>query len=159
MRPHRHLSQAWAFLAASTLCACIVIPVVLNSGPHGPAHPPVLCQDFPTKIFDELPFLPQGIFPIQGSNACLLCLLHWQKDSYLGSPALHLSLENDTVTVLAQYSLSNISSMTPAQSHCPRGSYVALYISALLVYSVWMFRCHQRATDQGSRCQCSRKVT
>ena len=26
-------------------------------------------------------FLLQGIFPIQGSNPCLLCLLHWQADS------------------------------------------------------------------------------
>ena len=27
-------------------------------------------------------FLPQGIFPIQRSNPCLLCLLHWQVDSF-----------------------------------------------------------------------------
>ena len=26
-------------------------------------------------------FLLQGIFPTQGSNLCLLCLLHWQVDS------------------------------------------------------------------------------
>ena len=26
-------------------------------------------------------FLPQGIFPIQGLNPCLLCLLHWQAGS------------------------------------------------------------------------------
>ena len=26
-------------------------------------------------------FLPQGIFPTQGSNLCLLCLLHWQAGS------------------------------------------------------------------------------
>ena len=26
-------------------------------------------------------FLFQGIFPTQGSNLCLLCLLHWQVDS------------------------------------------------------------------------------
>ena len=26
--------------------------------------------------------LHQGIFPIQGSNPCLLCLLHWQAGSY-----------------------------------------------------------------------------
>ena len=35
-------------------------------------------------------FLLQGIFPTQGSNPCLLCLLHWQADSlslsHLGSP-------------------------------------------------------------------------
>ena len=27
-------------------------------------------------------FLPQGIFPIQRSNPCLLCLLYWQVDSF-----------------------------------------------------------------------------
>ena len=35
-------------------------------------------------------FLLQGIFPNQGSNTCVLCLLHWQVNclplSYLGSP-------------------------------------------------------------------------
>ena len=35
-------------------------------------------------------FLLQGIFPMQGSNLCLLLLLHWQTDSlllsHLGSP-------------------------------------------------------------------------
>ena len=35
-------------------------------------------------------FLLQGIFPTQGLNPCLLCLLHWQTDSlllsHLGSP-------------------------------------------------------------------------
>ena len=29
----------------------------------------------------RLHFLLQGIFPTQGSNLCLLCLLHWQADS------------------------------------------------------------------------------
>ena len=41
------------------------------------------------KYWSTLPFLLQGIFPIQGSNSCLLCLLHWQADSlslhHLGS--------------------------------------------------------------------------
>ena len=36
--------------------------------------------------------LLQGIFPIQGSNPCVLCLLHWQEGSYhwhhLGSPVI-----------------------------------------------------------------------
>ena len=38
----------------------------------------------------ELPFFLQGFFPTQGSNPCLLWLLHWQVDSLplsqLGSP-------------------------------------------------------------------------
>ena len=37
-------------------------------------------------------FLLQGIFPTQGSNLHLLCLLHWQADSlplsYQGSPLM-----------------------------------------------------------------------
>ena len=37
-------------------------------------------------------FLLQGIFPTQGSNPCLLCLLHWQADSlplsHLGNPQI-----------------------------------------------------------------------
>ena len=36
------------------------------------------------------PLRPHGILPTQGSNLCLLCLLHWQADSlpllHLGSP-------------------------------------------------------------------------
>ena len=31
-------------------------------------------------------FLLQGIFPIQGSNSSLLCLLHWQAESILLAP-------------------------------------------------------------------------
>ena len=41
-------------------------------------------------------FLFQGVFPIQGSNPHLLCLLHWQADSLplsdLGIPFLLLSV-------------------------------------------------------------------
>ena len=39
-------------------------------------------------------FLPQGIFLTQGSNLCLLRLLHWQGDClplcHLGSPVFHI---------------------------------------------------------------------
>ena len=34
-------------------------------------------------------FLLQGIFPIQGSNLCLLCLLHWQASSLPLSHLIH----------------------------------------------------------------------
>ena len=51
------------------------------------------------KIFQarvlEWHFLPQGIFPTQGSNTCLLSLLHWQVNSlplgYLGSPSKEIT--------------------------------------------------------------------
>ena len=40
--------------------------------------------------------LLQGIFPTQGLNACLQCLLHWQVDSlppcHLGSPYINIML-------------------------------------------------------------------
>ena len=54
--------------------------------------PPGYCPwDFPGKNTGvSCHFLLQGIFTSQGSNPCLLCLLHWQVDSlppsHLGSP-------------------------------------------------------------------------
>ena len=33
------------------------------------------------EYWSEFPFLLQGFFPTQGSNSCLLWLLHWQVDS------------------------------------------------------------------------------
>ena len=46
--------------------------------------------NFPGKNTEVHHFLFQGIFSTQGSNPCLLYLLHWQADSsplsYLGSP-------------------------------------------------------------------------
>ena len=34
------------------------------------------------EYWDGLPCPPPGIFPSQGLNPCLLCLLHWQVDSF-----------------------------------------------------------------------------
>ena len=45
---------------------------------------------FQTRHWSALPFLLQGIFPTQGSNPHLLCLLHWQADSLpLAPPGKH----------------------------------------------------------------------
>ena len=54
--------------------------------------------DFPSKNTGVgCHFLLQGIFWTQGSNPCLLCLLHWQVDflqlHHLGSHCLHIYLE------------------------------------------------------------------
>ena len=51
--------------------------------PHGPQSARVLCAwDFSGKNTGVGScFLLQGIFPTQGSNQRLLCLLHWQVDS------------------------------------------------------------------------------
>ena len=47
------------------------------------AHPRLLCPwDFPGQYTGVgCHALLQGIFPAQGLNPCLLCLLHWQMDS------------------------------------------------------------------------------
>ena len=61
-------------------------------GPHGLQPARLLYpQSFPGKNTGVgCHFLLQGIFPTQGSNLHLLCLLHWQVDSlplsHLGSP-------------------------------------------------------------------------
>ena len=51
--------------------------------PHGLQPNRLLCpQNFPGKDTGmRCHFLLQRIFPIQGSNPCLLHLLHWQADS------------------------------------------------------------------------------
>ena len=62
---------------------------------HGLQPTRLLCPwNFPGKNTGlGCHFLPQGIFPIQGSNPSLLCLLHWQVDSLLlappGKPGIH----------------------------------------------------------------------
>ena len=50
---------------------------------HG-LYPMLLCPwDFPGKNTGVgCHFLLQGIVPTQGSNLHLLCLLHWQTDSF-----------------------------------------------------------------------------
>ena len=58
--------------------SCLTLP-----DPHGLEPTRVLCPwDFPGKNTGVgCHFLPQGIFPTQGSNSSLFCLLHWQADS------------------------------------------------------------------------------
>ena len=80
-------------MVSSSVCACIVAqscpalsnPVdrsLLGFSAHGIFHS--------KNTGMGCHFLFQGIFPTQGSNLCLLCLLHWQAGSlqlnYLGSP-------------------------------------------------------------------------
>ena len=52
------------------------------------AHEASLSKKFSRQEYWRgLPFLSSGIFPIQGSNPCLLCLLYWKADSL---PLCHL---------------------------------------------------------------------
>ena len=81
-----------------SVCGCIhTCLVVANSWlwqTHWLQPASLLCPwDFPGKnIGVGCHFLLQGIFLIQGSNLCLLSLLHWQADTlplhHLGSPVI-----------------------------------------------------------------------
>ena len=79
-------------LPISALCV-LVCSVVSNSlRPHG-----FLSVEFSRQEYwSGFPFPTQRIFLIQGSNPCLICLLHWQMDSLslheLGSPICALYL-------------------------------------------------------------------
>ena len=53
-------------------------------------------------------FLLQGIFPAQGLNPCLLCLLHWQ-----GVP-LSLGHQSSTLLVITEY--TKLKTLSPSSS-------------------------------------------
>ena len=75
------------------ICVCVLShSVVANClQPHGLSPARHLCpHNFPgMSIGVSCHFLVQGIFPTQGSNLCLLCLLHWQEDCL---PLRHLEI-------------------------------------------------------------------
>ena len=54
-----------------------------------------------------LPFLLQGIFPTQGLNPCLLCLLHWQLGSLPVVPPGKSVRHCTTYFILVLFNLSN----------------------------------------------------
>ena len=72
------------------MCAvCSVASVVSDSlWPYGLSLARLLCPwDSPGKNTGvSCHFLLQGIFPIKGSNQCLLCLLNWQASSLPREP-------------------------------------------------------------------------
>ena len=76
-----------ASLVITLLCALNRSAVSHSLGPHGLHYPPGhLCPswNFPGKNTGVgCHFLLQRIFPAQGWNPHLLCLLHWQVDSLL----------------------------------------------------------------------------
>ena len=72
------------------ICCCLVTkscPTLLQ--PHGQQLTTLLCPwDFPGKnTRGGCHFLLQGIFPSQGSNWHLLCLLHWQAGFFFTTSA------------------------------------------------------------------------
>ena len=81
------LIKKWQSMESYCRLAAQLYPTLLR--PHGLQPTRLLCPwDFPGQNTGVgFCFLPQRIFPTQGSN---LCLLHWQADSlplsYLRSP-------------------------------------------------------------------------
>ena len=62
---------------------CVLSCIRLFATPWIIACQAPLSMDFPGKnTGEDCQFLLQGIFPTQGSNPCLLCLVHWQTDSF-----------------------------------------------------------------------------
>ena len=71
---HAYLKNKYSVCAQSCLTLCIP----MDYSPPGFSYP----WNFPVKNTGVgCHFLLQGIFPTQGSNPCLLHLLHWQVDS------------------------------------------------------------------------------
>ena len=70
------------------LCCCTVLSHFQLSATPGTVIHQALCPlAFPGKNTGVgCLFLLQGIFPTQGSNLTLLCLLHWQADSLPTEP-------------------------------------------------------------------------
>ena len=75
------------------MCVCVCTHSIISNSlqPHGLQPTRLHCPwNFPGKNTGTgYNFLLEGIFPTQGLNPCLLCLLHWQVDYlplyYLGS--------------------------------------------------------------------------
>ena len=78
------------YFSKGDMHVCSVISDFLR--PHGLQPTSLLCPwDFPGKNTGMgCCFLLQGIFPTEGLNPSLLCLLHWETDSlllcHLGNP-------------------------------------------------------------------------
>ena len=82
-----HWLRLFQFYCGWVHVGCSVVSDSLQSRELMPSR--LLCPwDLPGKNTGVgCHFLCQGIFPTQGSNLCLLCLLHWQPDSL---PLSHL---------------------------------------------------------------------
>ena len=70
-------------------------------------------------------FLIQGIFPTQGSNPCLLCLLHWQADSlslhHLGSTFIVQCVCVCVCVCMCAKSLKSCLTLCDPMDHCLPG--------------------------------------
>ena len=90
----------------SSVCACLVIqscPTICGSTDYNRQAP--LSMQFSQKSILDCHFLFEGIFPTQGSNLCLLHLLHWQADSL---PLSHLGILQNRRQALIKQSHQSI---------------------------------------------------
>ena len=87
--------SCWPLYASVCVCVCVCAQslshVWLFATSWTIAHQAPLSMEFSSKNTEVgCHFLLQRIFPTQGLNPCLLCLLHWQADSLplapLGKP-------------------------------------------------------------------------
>ena len=63
----------WLFVHAKSLQSCPILVNLMDCSPSG--------SSVQARILVDCHALLQGIFPTQGLNPCLLCLLHWQVGS------------------------------------------------------------------------------
>ena len=119
-------------LCLDCACVCVCVYAQLLScvqvfAIHGLQPTRLLCpHNFPCKTTKAgCHFLLHGIFPTQGSNLHLLCLLHWQADSlplalpgkpymYLHTNLIHLEIKKSLVNVLNFPVMPFISNFTRA---------------------------------------------
>ena len=89
MQELRHI-----YVCLYILCTCMRSVISDSATPYTVAYQAPLSMGSPRQEYWSIcHFLIQGIFPTQGSNPCLLLLLHWQAGSlplsYLGSPYIY----------------------------------------------------------------------
>ena len=96
------------------MCTCSVM--FYSLWPHGLEPTRLLCPwDSPSKNTGVgCHFLLQGIFPMQGSNLSLLCLLHCRQMLY------HLSHQGEASYIIDKASLSNLLLLLLLLSHFSR---------------------------------------
>ena len=136
------------------MCAQLLIRVQLFATPWTVALQAPLSMEFPTQQnWNGQPFPSLGIFPTQGTNPGLLCLLHWQADSVtteqLGKPTMRQRcLKNDTpctnereinVLIKLKYIFSHLGQ---PGSKCLVAYQVPLYITMINTVYCYYFMVH-----------------
>ena len=73
--------------SVTCVCLCVLSRVRLSATPWTVVLQDPLSRDLPGKNTGvDCHFLPQGIFPTQGLNPGLFCLLHWQAGFFTTEP-------------------------------------------------------------------------